>query len=296
MDTQINSESNNFEVLIIKPNIVEHLDYNRVDYISEILSVDCYKNTTTTAASIGLLFAEYLNSENYIGCNAQTNICFETSEHLYEICYLDIPEDKKSNQTYNQIASILDITNQQIFGTAILLKTYLPIDNLNMSLVNSSKDDIKKILESRVNHLGVFIDTDGNLKSINFRDIDPKLRELLDEDPKDLGKIEIPFLKHNFIMYHVKDSLDEENKLVANIAQKKISGDVFIISMLTESIFTDITIDEVKKMLAISRLGEEAWKSRPEDDSEERDESGRIIIKSKHRILHNKFNQLGNLD
>ena len=66
--------------------------------------------------------------------------------------------------------------------------------------------------------------------------------------------------------------------------------------MLTDTIFTDITIDEVKKMLAISRLGEEAWKSNPDDDSEERDESGRIIIKSKHRILHNKFNQLGNLD
>ena len=80
MDTQINSENINFEVLIIKPNIIEHIDYNRADYISEILSVDCYNNTTTTAASIGLLFAEYLNSDSYIGCNAQTNICFETPE------------------------------------------------------------------------------------------------------------------------------------------------------------------------------------------------------------------------
>ena len=290
------SSENSFEVIILKPNIVEHLDYNRPDYISEILSVDCYDTTTTTSSKIGLIFAEYLNSNNYVGCNAQTNICYETSEYLYEICYLDIPEDKKSNDTYNQIASILDITNQQIFGNAILIKTHLPLDNLNMSLVNFSKDDIKVILESRVNHFGVFIDTDQNLKAINFRDLEPKLIELLDENPKDLGKIEIPFLKHNFIMYYCKDSLDEENKLVRDISQKKIYGDVFIVSMITETIYTDISVNEVKKMLAISKFGEDAWKSNSDHDKEERDDLGRIIIKNKHRILHNKYISLGNLD
>lgn len=286
----------NFEVVIIKPNVVEHLDYNRIDYISEILKVDCFEKETTTTEKIGLVFAQYLNSENYIGCNAQTNICYETSEYLYEICYLDVPEDKKSTETYNQIASILDITNQQIFGTAILIKTHLPINTLDMSLVDFTKEDIKKILESRVNHYGVFIDTDQNMKAINFKDLDSKLRELLDENPKDLAKIELPFLKHNFTMYYCKDSIDEENKLVYDIAQTKIYGDVFIISMLTDTIFTDITVDEVKKILAISKYGNDAWQANDDDDKEERDENGRILIKSKHRILQKRFNNLANLD
>lgn len=287
---------NTLEVVIIKPNVVEHIDYNRVDYISEILSVDCYETVTTTVEDIGLVFAKYLNSENYIGCHAQTNICYDTSEYLYEICYLDIPNDKKCTETYNQIASILDITNQQIFGNAVLIKTHLPINNMDMNLVNFTKDDIKQILESRVNHYGVFIDTDKNMKSINFRDLEPKLRELLDEEPKDLSKIEIPFLKHNFIMYYCKDSVDEENTLVNDISQKKIYGDVFIVSMLTDTIFTNISIQEVKKMLAISKFGEDAWKISEDDDKEEKDEMGRILIKSKHRILHNRFNNLVNLD
>lgn len=285
-----------FEVVIIKPNVVEHLDYNRADYISEILKVDCYEKETTTTEKIGLVFAQYLNSENYIGCNAQTNICYETSEYLYEICYLDIPEDKKCTETYNQIASILDITNQQIFGTAVLIKTYLPINTLDMSLVDFTKEDIKKILESRVNHYGVFIDTDQNMSAINFRDLEPKLRNLLDEEPKDLAKIELPFLKHNFIMYYCKDSMDQENKLVYDLAQTKIYGDVFIVSMMTETIFTDITVDEVKKMIAISKYGPDAWQAKDEDDKEERDENGRIMIKSKHRILQKRFNNLVNLD
>lgn len=290
------SVDSTFEVVIIKPNVVEHIDYNRSDYISQILKVDCYDKAITKTADIGLVFAQYLNSENYIGCNAQTNIFYETPEYLYEICYLDIPEDKKCTETYNHIASILDINNQQIFGNVVLIKTFLPINTLDMSLVDFTKDDIKKVLESRINHYGVFIDTDQNIKSISFRDLEPKLRELLDEDPKDLSKIELPFLKHNFTMYYCKDSLDEENKLVEDISQNKIRGDIFIVSMLTDTIFTDITVDEVKKMLTISKFGEDAWKASNDDDKEERDENGRVIIKSKYRILHKRFSNLVNLD
>lgn len=287
---------NKFEIIVIKPNMIEHLDYNRVDYVSDIINHDCYINRNTNSEDIGIIFAEYLNSENYLGCNAITNKCYETSEYIYEICFMDIPKEHKDNSTYNQIATTLDVTTEHIFGNAILLKTYLPLKNMDMNLVSVNKDDIKEILEARVNHLGVFIDTDGNLKQISFRDIKSKLNELLDEDIKNLEKIEIPFLKHNFIMFYCKDSLDEENSLVKDIAQKKVCGDVFIISMLTESIYTNILIDEVKKMLAISKLGENAWISKAEYDDIDKDDNGRTLIKSKYRILDQKFCELSNLD
>ena len=66
--------------------------------------------------------------------------------------------------------------------------------------------------------------------------------------------------------------------------------------MLTDTIFTDITVDEVKKILAISKYGNDVWKANDDDDKEERDENGRILIKSKHRILQKRFNNLANLD
>ena len=97
-------------------------------------------------------------------------------------------------------------------------------------------------------------------------------------------------------MYYNKDSLDEENKIVEDIAQKKIYGEVFIVSMVTDTLYTDISIDEVNKMLAISKFGENAWKASPDDDKEDRDEDGRLLIKSKYRILHKKHNQLLQLD
>ena len=287
---------NNFELLIIKPNMIDHLDYNKVDYISELTKMNCYETVESNEEDIGIVFAKYLNQDNYIACNAQTNICYETKDYLYEICYLDIPKEKKNNDTINQLATLLDITNEQIFGNAILIKTYLPISSSEMKIISSNKDDIKTILESRVNHKGVFIDTDKSLKQLTYRDLKVKLRELFDEEMEALSKIEIPFLKHNFIMFYNKDSLDEENTIVRDIAQKKINGEVFIISMVTNTLFTDILVDEVKKMLDISKFGESAWKSNPDDDKEERDEKNRIIIKSKYRILYNRHNQLLNLD
>lgn len=287
---------NKFEIIVIKPNMIEHLDYNRVDYVSDIINHDCYVNKSTNSEDIGIIFAEYLNTENYLGCNALTNKCYETSEYLYEICFMDIPHDKKNNSTYNQIATILDVTSEHIFGNAILLKTYLPLKTMDMKLVSVKKDDIKEILNARVNHQGVFIDTDSNLKQITFRDIKSKLNELLDEDIKNLAKIEIPFLKHNFIMFYCKDSLDQENILVKDVAQKKVYGDVFIVSMLTDSIYTNILVDEVKKILAISKLGEKAWLSKSEYDDIDKDELGRTLIKSKYRILDKKFCEISNLD
>ena len=43
----IKNMENNFEILVIKPNVIEQLDYNRVDYVSDILNYDCYENVTT---------------------------------------------------------------------------------------------------------------------------------------------------------------------------------------------------------------------------------------------------------
>jgi len=292
----MNTESNNYDVLLIKPNVIEHLDYNRVDYISGILSIDCYELLNTNSKDIGIIFAKYLNSKNYKDCNALTNICYDTPECLYELCFLDIPKEEKNEKTINQIATLLDITNEQIFGNAILIKTYLPLDTLDMIMISSSKEDIKNILDSRVNHKGVFIDTDTTMKCITFRDIEPEIKKLFDEDIKNLSRIEIPFLKHNFIMYYNKDSLDEENELVRDIGQKKINGEVFIVSMVTDTLYTDISINEVKKILEISKFGENAWKASDNDDNEERDNEGRILIKSKYRILHKRHNQLINID
>ena len=95
---------------------------------------------------------------------------------MYELCFLDIPKEEKNEKTINQIATLLDITNEQIFGNAILIKTYLPLDTLDMNMISSSKEDIKNILDSRVNHKGVFIDTDTTMKCITFRDIESEIK------------------------------------------------------------------------------------------------------------------------
>ena len=51
---------------------------------------------------------------------------------------------KKIQQIITQIATLLDVTNEHIFGNAVLIKTHLPIKSLDMKLV-ARKDDIKKI-------------------------------------------------------------------------------------------------------------------------------------------------------
>ena len=146
------TEKSEFEILVIKPNNISNLDFNNVNYITDILNNKCFESIKTNSEDIANIFASKLNPNNIENTIAVTNICYETYDKLYEICFLDIPEEEKNNDNYNNIASILDISKDTIFGNAILLKTNLPIDNNGMKLISSYKKDIRNILDARINH------------------------------------------------------------------------------------------------------------------------------------------------
>ncbi len=289
------TEESTFDVLLIKPNNIQHLDYNNVSYISDIINMNCLEIISTDSSKIAHVFADNLNPKNIDDCIAVTNICYETIDKIYEICFLDVPKEHKTKENLNDIATMLDITEEKIYGNAILLRTNLPLENYSMKLIDSSKESIKTILDARVNHKGVFIGDDNEMKEMNFRDINTKLKELFG-DINDVTKYEIPFLKHNFTMYYIKNSYENENKIVKNISESTIYGDVFITSMLTNKMFTDITITEVEKMLVISKYGSDMWTSKTSDDNIEKDSMDRNIIKSKFRILHNKYQEVLKMD
>ncbi|VVU94720.1 hypothetical protein CPAV1605_445 [seawater metagenome] len=285
------TEESQFEVLLIRPNTTSHFDFNDTNYLTNLINMDCIESIATDSTGIAKIFAEKLNPKNLPDCIAVTNICYEGYDKLYELCFLDGPNTEKIQDNYNELANILDITEEKIYGNAILLKTNLPVNDYSMKLVSSQKNDIRTILEARLNHKGVFIDDQGEMKEMMYRDINTKLKELFG-DLNDVTKYEIPFLKHNFTMYYVKNSYDNENKLVANIAQNNINGDVFITSMLTPKLFTDITCQEVNQMLAISKYGPDAWQPAASFDEKEKDNLDRNIIKSRFRILNQKYQQI----
>ena len=51
-DTAIMNDSE-FSLLIIKPNKVSHLDFNNVNYITNILDLDCFDSVDTNSKQIG---------------------------------------------------------------------------------------------------------------------------------------------------------------------------------------------------------------------------------------------------
>jgi len=286
-DTAIMNDSE-FSLLVIKPNKVSHLDFNNVNYITNILDLKCFETVDTNNKEIGEIFAKKLNNNN--GCNAITNICFEQYEYLYEICFIDIKKEEKTDANYNELASMLDVTDEQIFGNAILIKTHLPVESKDMNIVDVNKNDIRTILHSRVEFKGVFITPDATIEDVVFRDIESTKQKIIDDDK--IKKFEIPFLKHNFIMYFSDNPYEEKNNMVTKIAGQDIHGTVLIVSMLTDKVYTDISKKEVLQILEISKLNSDLWKINQNDEAEEMDILDRKIIKNKYRILNNKYKDL----
>ena len=172
------TEESSFNVLLIKPNDISMFDFNNVNYITDLMKMDSLKVIETNSDDIGRVLAENLNPTNLDNTIAVTNICFEQKEELYEICFLDLPKENKTQDNVNDLATMLDISKEKIYGNAIVLKTHLPENNYSMKLIDSTKDTIRSILESRVNHKGVFINDEGEMTEMTFRDINTKLKEL----------------------------------------------------------------------------------------------------------------------
>jgi len=41
------TEKSEFEILVIKPNNISHLDFNNVNYITDILNQECFESIDT---------------------------------------------------------------------------------------------------------------------------------------------------------------------------------------------------------------------------------------------------------
>ena len=128
-----------FSFLIIKPNKIEKFNWKDPNYVKILLNLDIYDSKKTKPQDIMESIGQSLEIIKYDGFHIESEIIADNSEYFYELLYLELPKTNKKAydkliKDDNELASLLNINGDKIYGNAVLIKTKTPIDSKKCSL------------------------------------------------------------------------------------------------------------------------------------------------------------------
>lgn len=285
--------TNNFELVLIKPNNIEHFNFDDINYLDNITNIsnDYIEiiNTNNDNFISTISNSLLINKENL---NVKSQIITDMPNYIYELLYIiEYSQEKdKINNEYpndnilpNQLATLINTNGTTINGNAILMKTYVPVNNNSMIIDTCNHSDIKYILDKRINTSIVVFDDEWKEETISGN-IEDFANSFFDDT---YVKYEIPFLLYNInIWYETCDGCS--CSLVGNILSKPIYKCI-IFTMINDQYRGNITLPEVKQIIKIAEHINFPFSPNSEWIKEEYDKYNRLIVKNKYRVLHNAY-------
>lgn len=285
--------TNNFKVLIIEFGKIDHLEWNREDYLSKLLDLDVFRFVETNGDNLTQLITEELETNKYI-CDTLTvttdRIC-EDKEYIYEMMFIDVDDGPKINDA----ATLINTNDIKIYSKAIVFKSYLPENSDSMIVDNITKEDMINLLEARVSTNIVLYETfDGVHDTLSdFREMKlcGDLNKFAEEffDGEGFIKTEFKFLLYDISIWYTTDCGSK------NIFGKLINNPVYsciIFVKLSDNIRGSISLNEINKIINLSHKLS-SFEVPEEYEIMKRDKYNRNIIDNKYRLLsklYSKYN------
>ena len=281
MENQLIFENNdNFDVILIKPNNIDNLDWNSENYTLQLCELNCYeiinvnKNNFLEIISNKLYLEKFKDKKNL---EVITQIISEIPNYIYELIYIDELTDK--DDEINNIASLINTNGNKIYGNTILMKTFIPSLSKSILINNIVVSNIKDILDNRVKTNIVIYD--GNWSNtIVVGNLEEYAKLFFDDK---YIKYESAFLLHNInIWYEICEGCSV--KTCGKILEKPIYK-CFWFTMITDEYRGSIYLDEVMKIINVSNKMDFPFNIKKEWIEDEKDEFTRKVIKNKYKIL-----------
>jgi hypothetical protein len=300
MEDKFNFENkDNFNLLLIKTNTILQFDYNDKNYLDNIINMDIYENVLFNSDNFtdllyDKLISKYKKEVLLKELELFTQVILEIPDYIYEIIYIKnlIDKDEESNNNLlNELGTLLNTNGENIYGDIILMKTYIPSLSDSILIKDTFKEDIKIILNSRVN-INIVIFEDNEWSNIYIKG---KIEDYANNFFEDkYYKCEIPFLLHNINVWY---EICEGCSLLTcgKIIEKPVYKCLWFTKIYESPEKTyngNLSLDEVKKIIKISYKIEFPFKVKDEWIKDEFDKYRRKIVKNKFKILDLVYNEL----
>jgi hypothetical protein len=276
--------TNSFDCLIIKPGSIQHVPWTDPNYAGKLMELNLFKTVKINADIFFEVIATNLDVDKYKieNLNVKNEIMSEEPYYLYEILYVDLEKATEfhTDENLNELASLLNINGDKIYSNAIIFKTHLPSLSDSMTMCTITKEDIIRVLHDRVHTRIVIGDNECWAEDTVVGDIN-RYAEFYFDDEK-IEKLELPFLMHNINIWYSVSDLGNSN-LCGNLIDESIDKCIWF-SMKSEEFRGNLTLDEVKKIISLSKELIE-YQTPSELLEEKNDKFGRKIIYNKYKVL-----------
>lgn len=277
------------DILLIKPSDITHLDWLSTTYTQQIIDLPYYNIIKTNPNNFFLDINNYLDIQKFqvFSFEIITEIISEEPNYLYELLYIKkINEELIDESEFNGIGSLLNTTTDvKIYGPVIILKTLINSSSKEMIIDNITLNDIKLILDNRIKTKVVIYD-DGWKEDIVIGDMETFANNFFDDNS--YKKHESGFLLHNINIWY--DTIDNTKFRICEKLLDKPIYKCIIFTMKSEEYRGNITLDEVNKIIELSKYLNYPFTANNEWIFDEVDKYGRNIIKNKYRVLDHAYN------
>jgi hypothetical protein len=270
-----------YRIAIIKPNECkiskENIDdlQNATDKYTEIIEVTHDKLPQVITETIGMV------PQSIMG---DTSTLYQDNKYVYDMCFVD-PEQNKTEPDetkYNEIATHLIIDNKKVYGNVVIMRSKIT-DNKTCEPDELSYDNLINLLRLKTIHTGLFVPVKGDVTEYQFYK-DP-VEGLEVAKMQKLGYVESTISKFNLLAFFpIDENTYPINKKVTRLFNRKIYGDVYLVSRSTESTYENLTSDLYKKLDSIS-WGHTTNRNLTAEETEETEKEGLPMISNRYTIL-----------
>jgi len=233
-----------------------------------------------------------------------TEDIYECRNYLYQMCFVDKYHNECNKEDLNYLASALTTEDKAIVGNIIILKEYIPNNNLSTKLESITYKDIYFLIMNELVHAGVIIQDNSKLIQIYYNNklqlvnLDKsntinnlEKNNLLDENYEGY---KASIIKFDFNIYVRKSDTYEKgeinfNGLAAKLYNMKIEGDsIFICNDVESDKYYDLFIEDITDLLKVDISKRKLIKK---DYEEKKDKNNLKIFNGRYRLLYNKLNK-----
>lgn len=243
-------EQDKFTFLLIKPKDISNIRPDHPEYKHFICNLEIYEEITTPAKDFFENMGKALDITKMKNRNKPFSLHTQhigaTKTHVYEMIHFDLMPKDLPIEIYNGVANLIKIDYQHLFGNALMIKTEIPEDKIEVKIVDCKRKDLYELLDNRIKHIGIKVDDNGETEEFNWYYEDPSkfIEEFMVNDHKFVEKA---FLLHNLQIYYTPGNKTDMNKLLGENYDQLI-----IATKITDDFYGNFTLKEfndIKKLL-----------------------------------------------
>lgn len=281
-----------FYALLIEPGKIHHLDWNHPDYVQKLVSLPNIKCEQFSPTTFFAQIYKLLNVETADSKHLNTVTIGEELDYNYQMVYIDTL-NKPSSLEFNEMATMLQVSEEIIRGNAIVIRNYIPALSKDMYMVDMTSSELNKMLKARgFTKVGIW-DDEWREEEV-YGEMDNFADKFFEGEK--YYKLEYGFLKHNIHIWYEKSEYGTK-KVCGNLVKDPMTKCI-VFSLATPTVRCSLTLDEIKKIIKLSEKLTPKDKNIYEADEywsqDETDDHGRLIIKNKYRVLENEYHKYFN--